>query len=94
MALSAADVGELRRQIQSNELLGKAGGIKICRQLLGEFKRLVKPGNMTPGEARVYALTQAYDRLQEKSLYGGHNKMYIDAQLEILQSIMEEAETV
>ena len=94
MALSSADIGELRRQVQSNELLGEAGGIKICRQLLEELKRLVKPGNMTPGEARVYALTQAYDRLQKKSIYGGHNQQYIDAQLGKLQSIMEEAEAV
>jgi len=93
MALSAADVGELRRRIQCDEItVGEEGGKKICRLLLVAVKSLVKPGNMTPGEARVYELLRVYDILSQKHLYDGHNKLYIDAQLGGLQSAMKNAE--
>ena len=95
MALSAADVGELRRRIQSGEMLcDEAGGKKICGALSSEADRLVKPGNMTPGEKRVYELLRVYEVLRNKSLYGGHGKQFIDSELGVLQEIMEEAEAV
>jgi len=93
MALSAADVGELRRRIQCGEItVGEEGGKKVRGALIGELNRLATSNEMTPGEARVYELMRTYYILAPSHIFGGHNKQYIDAQLGNLQETMEQAE--
>ena len=90
--LTPADVGEMRRKIQSGEINfanPKVGMRRISGRIQTELNNLSKDLKTDEGK-RVYALWWALDRLHRSNVYSGHNKMYIDAQLGILQDALPE----
>jgi len=93
--LSSADAGEMRRNIQSNDIRFDRGP-EALRRIGGRFKTAVDNiewVTLSADAKHVYALFFGFANLYKGSLYrGGHHKQYVDAQLGIIQRMLKDAE--